>query len=98
MSDKSDLKELKKLAAACRKAGIKHYKSASGMEFTLSDDFQEPVRAAKGTKQAPAAPQAPTADTLFKGDAPSEEDLLFWSVGAQPDGVVDQKESEAPSK
>ena len=32
-----DVKALKKLAEACRSAGIKHFKNAE-MEFTLTDD------------------------------------------------------------
>ena len=66
-------KELIKLAAACRKAGIKHYKSAD-MEFTLTDDA--PV---SNYKKKAAQYANPVADD-FESDELTDDQLLNWSV------------------
>ena len=68
-------KELIKLAAACRKAGIKHYKSAD-MEFTLKDDA--PVSTYK-QKKAASPYTNPVADD-FESDELDDDQLLNWSV------------------
>jgi hypothetical protein len=65
-----DAKELRRLTAACRKAGIKHFKN-SEVEFTLD----ELPRAAKGSKQAADV----SAPGEIESDAISPEALLFWS-------------------
>lgn len=65
-------KELKKLADTCRKAGIKHFKSTE-FEFTLTDDM--PVKPGK-------RPSTPIDNKPFQSDSLTEEELLFWSVGA----------------
>lgn len=67
-------KELKKLASACRKAGIKHFKSAE-MEFTLTDEI--PVAPTRSKKASLLA----SPNTSFETDSLSTEDLLFWSSG-----------------
>lgn len=67
-------KELKKLADACRKAGIRVFKG-NGIEFTLSEDA--PISNYKKSK-VKAAPQA---DKPFESDSLSAEELLFWSTG-----------------
>ncbi len=72
-----DLKTLKKLAAACRKAGIKSFKSPD-FEFTLTDAEPEPAKKAKGSTPA-ASPNTPIVT-----DEPTAEELLFWSVGNEP--------------
>ncbi len=69
-----DAKKLKKLADACRKAGIKSFKSPE-FEFTLTDEL--PERKPRG-KAAPK-PQYTQDDVKVEG-ALSEEDMLFWSV------------------
>lgn len=71
-----DLKELKKLAAACRKAGISHFKSAD-YEFTLTEET--PVSTYK-QKQVSKVTTAP--DAKFESDSLTDSDLLFWSVGS----------------
>jgi len=71
-------KELKKLADACRKAGIKHYKTPD-FEFTLTDDA--PVSA---YKKAVASPRP--SDEPFKTDSLSEEAMLFWSTDISNEG------------
>jgi hypothetical protein len=70
-------KELKRLAKACRDAGIKHYKCAD-FEFTLSDDPPEPRRQA-------GQPQASGPDGPFKTDSLTPEQLLFFSVRDEAD-------------
>ena len=66
-------KELKKLADACRKAGILTYKDAN-IEFTLSPEA--PVSNYKKQKGIPAYQESP-----ILTDSLSEESLLFWSSG-----------------
>lgn len=69
--DLPNAKELAKLAAACRKAGISTFKGG-GIEFTLSDHTPEP----KSTKRSSPTTdsQEPTTDDL------PYEALLNWSV------------------
>lgn len=64
--------ELIKLAKACRKAGISHFKSPE-YEFKLTEEA--PVRATKKIF-------LPTPQTQgdIETDSLSEEDLLFYSV------------------
>ncbi len=66
-------KELAKLAAACRKAGIRHYKTAE-FEFTLTDEV--PVSAYK-KKQSATSTTPP--DDKFESDELGQEALMFWS-------------------
>lgn len=66
-------KELKKLAAACRAAGIKNYKTQD-FEFTLTDEAPQPKRKAK--QEEPSLN-----NEVFKEmDSLTEEQLLFYSV------------------
>jgi len=75
-----DPKELKKLADACRKAGIKHYKSGD-IEFTLTDE--PPVSSYKRRKSA-ASTQSDSVDSdkidTDGWDTLSEEQKLFYSA------------------
>ena len=66
-------KELKKLAKACREAGI-HYFKGEGFEFTLTGIAPEKVTA-KSKNTTPAEQGEIESDIL------SQEDLLFWSSG-----------------
>lgn len=66
------VKDLKQLAKACRKAGIKHFKSGE-FEFTLTDDLPAPIYKSKKI--------VPDDHASLITDSPSEDDLLFWSVG-----------------
>ena len=69
-----DSKALKKLADACRKAGIKHFKNAD-LEFTLSDEG--PVSNYK--KRTASAPLSEAAQ-VFKQETLTDEQILFWSL------------------
>ena len=65
-------KEIKKLAKACREAGITHFKHAD-FEFTLGDLPEKPGKVAKADVQG-----------NIDSNMPSEADLLFWSVTDVP--------------
>lgn len=73
-------KELKKLAEACRKAGICSFKGY-GVEFTLSE--QIPAKRSRNRGMRPAASAQPSQEDTspFASDTLSEEELLFFSVG-----------------
>lgn len=73
-------KELKKLADACRKAGIKHFKNAD-FEFTLSEDG--PISNYKKRSLAKSQIQEPGSQITnsIASDTLTEDALLFWSSG-----------------
>ena len=73
-----DPKALKKLAAACRKAGIKTYKCGD-LEFTLTDEA--PVSEYKATKRKQSPTKISDVDTAFDTDTLTEDQLLMWSTG-----------------
>lgn len=73
-----DAKALKKLAKACRDAGIKQFKNAE-FEFTLSDDAPISNYKKKQVNTTGMAPETSPIDSNFKGEALTEEQLLFWS-------------------
>lgn len=78
-----NIKALKKLADTCRKAGIKHFKSAE-FEFTLTEEA--PLSAYKLTKQSKATSNNVTTDNkAFESDTLSDNELLFWSTGLKAD-------------
>jgi hypothetical protein len=77
-------KELKKLAKACREAGIKTFKQGD-IEFTLSDDLSPPESPYMRKK---AAQETKMSDPDIETDGPTEEELLFWSSGT-PDGDME---------
>lgn len=81
--DFPDIKQLKKLADACRKAGIKSFKSPQ-FEFTLSDELPEPKK----------QQMLPLTEEKGGFPEPSEEELMFWSVGGIPT-EIDTKASES---
>jgi hypothetical protein len=70
-------KELKKIAKACRDAGIKTFKG-DGFELTFSDEALQPKpkRGAKAQQEVISP-----ANSRFESDSPSDEELLLWSVG-----------------
>lgn len=68
-------KELIKLAAACRKAGVKHFKNAE-FEFTLTDDA--PVSTYKKKQAITSAP-----DANFESDELSGDALMYWSAAME---------------
>lgn len=77
-------KGLKRLAATCRKAGIKHFKSGD-FEFTLSDSLPEPKRRGGVVEY-----QAP--DAAFQGEELTQDQLLNWSILPIP-----QQDAEGPT-
>ena len=83
-----DAKALKKLADACRKAGIKSFKSAE-FEITLSDEA--PVSNYKRQKAAKSDVAMGAVMDEFKSEAVSEDQLLFWSAAdlQNEDGAVE---------
>lgn len=74
--DAPDFKVLKKLADACRKAGIKQFKG-HGMEFTLTDEA--PVSNYKKAKVSKVDSTTGN-DEPFESNSLPEEALLFWSA------------------
>ena len=79
-----DYKAIKKLADVCRKAGIKHYKSAD-FEFTLTDEA--PVSLGKASAKQAELSSDP--GSLLTGSGLSEQELLYWSAGI-PEGTADE--------
>jgi hypothetical protein len=74
-------KELKKLAAACRKAGIKTFKG-DGFEFTLEGTPGVEKAASKQTQ----GEEAKDLNVESEDAAPTGEALLFWSAqGLEPE-------------
>jgi hypothetical protein len=73
-----DAKALKKIAAACRAAGIKHYKCPD-FEFTLSDDVPESNYKRNKRLSTPFI-GGPAVDPDFKTDGLTEDALMMWSA------------------
>jgi hypothetical protein len=76
----TDLKSLKKLADACRKAGITHFKN-SEFEFTLSPDA--PTSSYKKKQEelkTYSDPNSKAIDDAFNSDTLTDEQLLMWSA------------------
>lgn len=74
--DKFDVKTLKKLADACRKAGIRSFEGY-GYKFELADEL--PAKPQRKSKNAPTCDvQMP--DEL-KSDTLTDEQLLYYSAG-----------------
>ena len=67
-------KELKKLADACRKAGIKYYKDGQ-IEFSLTDEAPQ-------SKYKKSKPETQFQTSLVETDSLTEDQLLMWSSGA----------------
>lgn len=84
-----DVKELKRLAKACREAGIKSYK-ADGIEFTLADEPPPPTayKKRKASKVEAEASNSPTNEKLETDgwDTLSEEQRLFYSSNGPLEG------------
>lgn len=77
-----DVKELERIAKACRKAGIKTFKGF-GMEFTLTEDLPQSAykqaKAAKGPKT-----ESNVGSDMIESDSLTDEALLLWSVQDGP--------------
>lgn len=84
MSDQPDLKLLKKLADACRKAGIQTFKG-HGIEFTLSHVAPE-----SNYRRAKKSPVSEATQGPIETDGLTQEELLFWSTG---EGHTEKAES-----
>ncbi len=80
--DTPDLKLLKQLAAACRKAGISSYEGY-GYKFTLSDS-SPPTRKPRSAKSSSAAPKD-LGENVPESDELSPQALMFWSIGSDPE-------------
>lgn len=85
--DFPNLKELKKLAKACRSAGIsgfKYFKDGS-YEFQLDPSYSEnPKRKSAKSKENFSEQNSPSLDV--ETDSLTDEQLMFWSSG-QGDGA-----------
>lgn len=77
MSNLPDVKALKKLTLACRKLGIKTFKT-SEFEFTLTDDAPESNY--KKSKSKIVDEPIDSRDPVFSTDSLTPEQLLNWSV------------------
>lgn len=91
--DKADLNFLKELAKACRKAGIASFKG-HGVEFELGDipsnkKTTSPTKSAKKKKVVLSTP-----DGDIETDAPTDAEILYWSVGGDPDSENSNQGSE----
>lgn len=76
-------KELKKLATACRKAGIKSFK-CEGFEVTFTDDLplsnKKQIRLEHNNNEMK---EVIAAD--FEEEALTQDQLLMWSAAQMPD-------------
>ena len=70
------VKELKKLASACRKSGIKSLK-CEGFEFTLTD--YTPEKVVKSAPKLTTKDLASVIDQDFETEALTQDQLLGWS-------------------
>ncbi len=81
-----DTKTLKKIALACRQAGIMHYKCPE-FEITLTPDAPQSNYKKRTTKSTPS-----TSDNIDNQTQLTEEQLLFYSV-ADIDAQYDKVEN-----
>jgi len=75
-----DAKALKKIASACRKAGIKSYKCAE-FEFVLTDDA--PMSQYKQSGHKVSQSDGSTKVDDIASESLTETELLFWSSTGQ---------------
>ncbi len=73
-----DIKELKRIAAACRKAGISHFKSAD-YEFTLTEEV--PLTPYKRAQEAVKSVSKASSQGDVESDSLTSDEILFWSTG-----------------
>lgn len=74
-----DTKQLKKIAKACRDAGIKHYKCEE-FEFTLTDEL--PLSSYKQKIQAQLPDDGKHSIETDGWNSLTPEEQLMWSSGA----------------
>lgn len=82
------VKELKKLASACRKSGIKSLK-CEGFEFTLTD--YSPEKAIKQKLKETSPELKSVIDQDFETEALTQDQLLGWSS----DLAIQEEQPEA---
>lgn len=78
--DTPDLKLLKQLAAACRKAGISSYEGY-GYKFTLSD-YTPTTRKSRSTKGSKTSAKD-LGENTPESDELAQDALLFWSTSGE---------------
>lgn len=75
--------QLSKIADICRKKGIESIKiTEETVEFTLKDEISKRKRTKINGKKAHAQESDDGAEAT---DAPSEEEMLFWSSAGIPE-------------
>lgn len=84
-----DHKALKRLADACRKAGIKTFKNAD-FEFTLTEDAPLSNYVRKKRSIRPEEDTGVDSET-FKTDTLTDDQLLFWSLSETPESKPDDQ-------
>lgn len=80
-----NLKLIKKIAAACRKAGIMTFEGY-GIKFTLDPSTMPIPPSERVVEKTPMAP----ANEALKQESLTEEELLFWSA----DGLSTESQKE----
>ncbi len=80
-----NLKDLGRLIALCRKTGVESIR-VDGIELHLGKEPQKPMKmtAAKASTVPRAPDAAPTIDEILS-EGLTDEQLLYYSVSAQPD-------------
>lgn len=81
--------ELKKLAKACRAAGISHFKNAE-IEFTLTSLPDKPLKPGEKRPMATGGLKS-VIDEGFEAEGLSQDALLLWSTDAN----MPQNDSES---
>lgn len=76
-----DLKQLKKFADTCRKAGIKSFKNAE-FEFILAEEA--PMSTYKKRVQVVKEQATPIEESESEPLSLTEEELLYWSLTEEP--------------
>ena len=80
-------KELKRLAAACRKAGITHFKQGD-LEITVSEDA--PQQHLKRGKHAASTSVQGEVESQSDWESLTDEEKLFWSVGGTAEEMTER--------
>lgn len=85
-----NLKELQKLVKLCRKLGIENIE-VDGVKLQLAE-LPKPLRRQGKSQSIPIGDNVGSLTETDKIDIPqlTDEQLLFWSVAAQPDPASEQ--------
>lgn len=83
-----NLKDIKRLADVCRKAGVKTCEY-QGLKITLDDHYlPEPSSYQKRKMKARGVdPKSFIQSDVIPTDGPSAEELLYFSCGGPPEGL-----------